>query len=90
MFPYLYLFGSTNGKDPEILRIIVNCYNHNESHIDFQVELIKENEVKLVSCQAEYTKFRPYLIEASSKDLLNTIKNQFLSWIVMRASLNLV
>jgi hypothetical protein len=75
MFPDMYLFGSIDGKDPDILGIIVNCYAHNESHIDFQLEVIKESEVKLVSCQVEYTKFRPDLIEALNKEFPNTIKN---------------
>jgi hypothetical protein len=42
VFLDMYLFGSTDGKDPDILEIIVNCYVHNESHIEFQVEVIKE------------------------------------------------
>ena len=75
MFPDMYLFGSIDGKEPEILGIIINCYACNENDIDFQVEMIKENEVKLISCQVEYTNFRPDLIEASSTNSTNTIKN---------------
>lgn len=75
MFPDMYLFGSIDGNEPEILGIIINCYACNENDIDFQVEMIKENEVKLISCQVEYTNFRPDLIEASSTDSTNTIKN---------------
>jgi hypothetical protein len=33
MFPDMYL--SIDGKDPDVLGIIENCYVHNESHIDF-------------------------------------------------------
>ena len=75
MYPDMYLFGSIDEKEPEILGIIINCYACNENDIDFQVEVIKENEVKLISCQVEYKKFRPDLIEASSKNSPNTIKN---------------
>ena len=75
MFPDLYLFGSIDGNDIETLGIIVNCYANNQSHIDFQMEVIEENEVKLVSCQVEYTKFRPDLIETSSKGLPESIIN---------------
>ena len=39
------------------------------------MEVVEENEVKIVSCCVEYTKFRPNLIEASSKDLTKTIKS---------------
>ena len=75
MFLDMYLFGSADEKNPNILRIIVNFYAHSESDINFQEDIIKENEVQLVSCRVEYTKSRPYLIEASSKDPTNTIKS---------------
>ena len=74
MFPDMCLFGSIGEKDPIILGIVVNCYAHGETDIVFQVEAINGQEVKLVSCQVEYTKFRPDLIEASSKDPPNTMK----------------
>ena len=66
MYHDMYLFGSIDGKEPEILWIIINCYAYNENDIDLQMEVIKENEVKLISCQVEYTKFRWDFIEASS------------------------
>ena len=75
MFPDIYLFESLDKEDRKILGIIVNCYAHNESDIEFQLEVIEENEVKIVSCCVEYTKFRPDLIEASSNDLTDTIKS---------------
>ena len=73
--PNMYIFGSTGGENPYILGIVVNCYADGESEIIFQVEAVKKNEVKLVSCQVDYRKFRPDFIEASSKDLPNTIKD---------------
>lgn len=78
MFPDTYLFGSIDGNEPEILGIIINCYAYNENDIDFQVEMIKENEVILISCQVQYTNFRLDLIEASSTDSTNIIKNSML------------
>jgi len=75
MFLDMYLFGSIDGNEPEMLGIIINCYAYNEDDIDFQVEMIKENEVILISCQVQYTNFRPDMIEASSTDSTNTIKN---------------
>lgn len=39
------------------------------------MEMIKENELKLISCQLEYTNFKPDLIEASSTNSTNTINN---------------
>ena len=42
--------------------------------------MIKESEVKLISCQVEYINFRPDLIEASSIDSPNTIKNSMLKF----------
>lgn len=68
------LFGSIDGNEPDILAIIINFYAYNENDIDFQVEMIKENEVKLISCQV-YINFKSYLIEASCTDSTNTIKN---------------
>jgi hypothetical protein len=63
MFLDMYLFGSIDGKNPDILGIIVNYCAHKHSHIDFQLEVIKESEVKSVYCQVEYTKFRSDFIE---------------------------
>ena len=74
MYPTIYLFRSTGRENPYILGIIVNFYADGERDIIFQVDFVKENEGKLVSCQVDYKKFRPYFIEASSKDLPNTIK----------------
>ena len=55
MFPNMFLFVPIDGKEPKILGIIINYYACNENDIDFQVEMNKENEVKLISCQVEYT-----------------------------------
>ena len=47
MFPEMYLFGSSNEKDPYILGIVVNCYVDGESDIIIQVGIVKETGVKL-------------------------------------------
>jgi hypothetical protein len=73
MFPDMYLLGSMDGNDIQRLGIIVSCYALNHSQIDFQMEVTEENEVKLFSCQVEYTKFRPDLID-TNKELLESIK----------------
>ena len=44
----MYLFGSTDWKEPNILGILINFYAHNENDGGFQVEMTKENEVKLI------------------------------------------
>lgn len=41
IFPNMYLFGSIDGNEPEILGIIINFYAYKENDIDFQVEMIK-------------------------------------------------
>jgi len=41
MFPDMYLFGSIDRNEPEILGIAIICYAYNENDIDFQVEMIK-------------------------------------------------
>lgn len=46
MFPDKYLFRCINGNEPKKLRIIVTRYVHNDNDIIFQVEVVKENEVK--------------------------------------------
>lgn len=75
MFHDMYQFECIDGTEQEKLGIIVNLYVHNDSDINFQVEVIKENEVKLVSCQEEYTTFRSDLVVASNNDSLDTIHN---------------
>ena len=41
IYPDIYLFGSINEKEPEILGIIINFYAYNENDIEFQVQVIK-------------------------------------------------
>jgi len=77
MFPDMYLFGSMDGNDIQRLGIIVSCYALNHSQIDFQMEVIEENEVKLFSCQVDYTKFRPDLIDTNTEFPESIKKSQF-------------
>ena len=82
----MYLFGSIDGKEPEILGIIINCYAYNENDIDFQVEVIKENEVKLISCQVEYTNIWLKL-QVTIQKILYYNQDQNIIWMIKDDSL---